>query len=502
MRHAAALICLLVLNGCCCGKSLDRESFAKVPLTLSEAKKLEKAGTTVTVTRKTRSAGGGGACGHSALCIIFLPIILYEAAFPEKWDEVVVTKDGVITLVGSYETGGALIHAQHLVDGEMRETRNIELKELGKQVYVDSARLVALEDGGVRREVLPLSSQHDFIGDEKALLAKENDPHKRALAIHEARLLLEDEGFAFARQRLSSADETDETKAEVLKIGCGTPDFDPLIAEAQKAPGPWTKVRLVGCLEGEAHDAMLLEMVPLACDPKSTRELVGEIDPLLARQGREVNSPMLPPLRGAQAKCPEGPRRALVALWLKMPLDPKDLDALLASDFSVEASTHLLSTEPTHRAAMVKLVIAGNSTEIVLSRLVTDRVVLEPELLESLARYYLDPRGLFTTGPRANLLELFAFAAAAPDGAARTKAARLVLSKAKSEPMFEVARVVLGDRERLVEAAKGLKAPLSFGDPLTEMDLVPFGLTLAGCSQEELTAVVKGRKRMPGCNTK
>jgi hypothetical protein len=499
MRQGIALLLLLVLNGCCC-QSLDKESYAKVPLTLSEAKKLEKDGATVTVTRMTRSAGGGGgACGHSPLCVLLLPIIVYQAVFPEKWDEVVVTKDGVVTLVGSYETDGALIHAQHLVDGEMRETRNIELKQLGKKVYVDSARLVALPDGGVRREVMSLSSQHDFIGEERKLLSREKDPHRRALAIHEARLLLEDEGFAFARERLAAADEDDETKAEVLKIGCGTPEFDPLIVETQKNPGPWTKVSLVTCLTEEAHDAALLQVVEVACDPKTPKKLMQEIDPLLSRDATYAGGPMLPRLREAQAKCPAGPHRALVALWLTLPVEQKDLDALLVSDLGMEAHTHLRTTEPAHRAALVKLVLENENTEVALGRLVSGKTVLEPALLESLANWYVSPKGLFTTSPRAKVLDLFSFAALAPDGAARTKSARAVFAKAKADPLFESARVAMGERDRMAAAVKGLKSPVYFGSPVSESDLVAYGLKLAGCSQEELVAVTRKEKAMPTC---
>jgi hypothetical protein len=260
------------LNGCCCGKSLEKESYVKVPLTLSDAKKLEKDGVTVSVERKTRGSGGGGACGHSPICIIFLPIMLYQAAFPEKWDEVVVkSKDGEVVLVGYYETDGALIHAQHLVDGEMHETRTIELKELGKKVYVDSARLVPESDGGVRREVLSLSSQHDFIGDERKLLASIKEPERRAKVINEARVQLEDEGMQFALERIRAVDESDETKAEVLHLACETESAGPLLDEAKKNAGPWTKLRLVKCLSGDEKHEMLLEVEKSACDPATSK---------------------------------------------------------------------------------------------------------------------------------------------------------------------------------------------------------------------------------------
>ncbi len=478
MRQGVGLLLVFALEGCCCNP-LAKESYAQVPLTLDDARKLENFETTVTVTRQTQAGNGSiGACGHSPLCILVLPLALYGSLFPARWDEVVIAKNGTVILVGSYETGGALIHAQHLIDGEMRETRNIELKELGKKVYVDSARLVALEDGGVERVVMPLSSQHDFIGEERKHLSKVTDPHRRALAIDEARRLLEDEGSAFAKERLAAPDEGDETKAEVLRIGCGNPDFEPLIVEAQKNPGPWTKLRLVGCLTEAAQDEMLLQVVAVACDAKTPKDLVEEIAPLISVHPTDA-------LRAAQAKCSAGPRRALVALWLGSPVDRKELDGLLASELGSLAHPHLRTTEPVHRAAMVKLAIENTNTEVLLNTLVEEKTVLEPELLESLAVWYLNPKGLFPTRARAKVLELFSFAAHAPDGAARTKSARGVLAKATQEPVIEAAQVTLGERSHLAGALKGLKSPVYFGYPASEADLITWGLTLAGCPDDE-----------------
>lgn len=494
MRHGLLLL-LLIVNGCCC-RFTREESYAQVPLTLAEAKKLEKDGASVTVERKTRAAGGGGACGHSPICIIFLPVLLYEAAFPEKWDEVVVKKDGVVTLVGYYETGGALIHAQHLVDGEMRETRTLELKELGKKVYVDSARLVPEPDGGVRREVLSLSSQHDFIGDERKLLASLKEPERRARVINEARVQLEDEGLQFALERMRAADERDETKAEVVHLGCAVADSDPLIAEAKKNAGPWTKLRLVKCLRNEEQHAMLLEVEQAACDPNTPKKLMEEIGPALTR---ELPVSSLRGLREAHPKCPEGPHRALVALWLELPVPASELDALLSSDLGSLAHAHLHTTEPVQRAAMVKLAANGTSTPVLLDKLVEAKVVLEPTELETLAGWYLKPKGFFTTSPRAKVLKVFSFSAMAPDGTARTKLARAVFAKEKADPLFESAMVALGDRSRMPAAVRGLRSPVFFGFPATESDLVAYGLKLAGCSQEELVAVADKKKAMPEC---
>ena len=117
-----------------------------------------------------------------------------------------------------------------------------------------------------------------------------------------------------------------------------------------------------------------------------------------------------------------------------------------------------------------------------------------------MAKWFIKPKGFFTTHPRAKVLELFSFAAKAPDGAARTKLARAALAKAKADPMFDSAQVALGDRSRIAAAVKGLRSPVGEGTaPASESDLVAYGLKLAGCSQEELVAVADKKKAMPGC---
>lgn len=491
------LLLLVALNGCCCGKSLEKESYVKVPLTLSDAKKLEKDGVTVSVERKTRGSSGGGACGHSPICIIFLPIMLYEAAFPEKWDEVVVkSQDGVVMMVAYYETGGALIHAQHLVDGEMRETRTVELRELGKKIYVDSARLVPESDGGVRREVLSLSSQHDFIGDERKLLESRKEPEQRAKVINEARVQLEDEGMQFALERIRATDESDETKAEVLHLACDSVGADALIAEAKKNAGPWTKLRLVKCLSGDEQHAMLLEVEKLACDPATPKKQLEAIAPALTS---DLPVSSLRGLQAAHPSCAAGTHRTLVALWLKLPVGAKELDALLSSDLEIDSHKHLLASDPIQRAAMVKEAAASINEGPLLDKLIAEKSVLEPEQLEQLAVWFIKPKSFFSTEPRAKVLKVFSFSAMATDGVARTRLARAALAKAKPDPMFDSAQVALGDRTRMAAAVKGIKSPVFFGTPTNESDLVAYGLRLAGCSREELVAVADKKKSMPEC---
>lgn len=108
----------LVVSGCCCNCGPKKESYVSdVPATMKAAKALEKPPkVTVTVERVTKTRTGGGACGHSPICIVLLPVLLYEAAFPEKYDVVSVKEDGKEIFGATYTTDGDLIHGLKELD--------------------------------------------------------------------------------------------------------------------------------------------------------------------------------------------------------------------------------------------------------------------------------------------------------------------------------------------------------------------------------------------------
>lgn len=114
----AALLALALLPAGCGGCFTKTEAHVDVPTTIEEVKKLHSPpGVEVRVERKERKGGSGGGCGHSALCIVVFPILIYGALFPEKWDQVTVTESGKITYEGRFETGGKLIEATARKDG-------------------------------------------------------------------------------------------------------------------------------------------------------------------------------------------------------------------------------------------------------------------------------------------------------------------------------------------------------------------------------------------------
>lgn len=483
MRHLlAGLGLVLVVSGCCC--DLKKESYAAVPLTLDDARKQAKeSGAEISVERRTRQAGGGG-CGHSAVCVILLPLILYDVVFPETWDEATVTKDGEVVLFAAYEKSGALIHAQHVKDGVVLETRNIELKALGKKVYVDSAKLLALPDGGSERVLLPLASQHDFIAEERKALAGTKDPARRAEYIWEAARLLEAEGLAFARERLLAADEPERSRADVVRRGCASPTaFAPLLETAKQSPGAWVKLALVECSEAQSaeREAALAIAVRAACEAPLDAELLGAFDPRDMRGEAAV---------AAAGACPAGAQRALFQLWLSHPVATADLDALLAREDTAKLAWKWLDpSQDNQRAAMVKAIAADtDGASTLLGSLQKSQAVLEPALLEALAQRFVRRTGLLQIGDRHSTLELFALAAAQPDGKARTTSARAVVAAAaasekdaKHKAMLAAVLVTLGDQTRVRAAMAGVGQPIYAGDsPSLDEDVCAWALLKHG----------------------
>lgn len=487
MRH---LLWVLVfsLGGCCC--DLKKESYAEVPLSLDDAKEQAKeTGAEIAIERRTKHMGGGG-CGHSPVCVILLPVILYDIAFPETWDEATIMKDGEVVLNASYEKNGTLIHAQHLKDGVVLETRNIELKALGKKVYVDSAKLVPGVDGGMERVPLSLASQHDFIADERKALEKTKDPKRRAEFISEAAVLLEDEGVAFAKERLLAADEPERSRAEVVRMGCASRgSLYPLIETAQKSQGAWVKLRLIGCWENPSaeRDAATNVAMRAACEGTLDVDLLETFSADYEGAVRGTDAV------NTAAACPGGPQRALFQLWLGHPVVTEELDALLAKDQTAKLAWKWLDpSEANQRAAMVKIISEDKAgSALLLSTLRQKETVLEAELLEALARRFLQRTGLMEIGDRHDTLELFALAAKQPDAAARTKNARGAIAAAgasekdaKRKAMLEAVLVVLGDKTRVRAAVPGVKDPIYTGDyPSLDEDVCAWALQkYGGCT--------------------
>lgn len=222
MRLMLVAFTSLVLASCCLRCSPEQKSYVDVPAKLEDVKRRERPpDVVVNVERKLNASGGGGGCGHSAACVILLPLIVYELAFPSKYDEVTVTEKGATTFHGLYSTSGDLLSARTKTDDGWRELAQLELPELGQRAIIERAKVVTLLDGGEARTPTTIQSQVDLIAQYRALLAKRTG-EKRGRLLTEASSRLDGEGDAFVLEQLARADEPDDSRARVIRDACGS----------------------------------------------------------------------------------------------------------------------------------------------------------------------------------------------------------------------------------------------------------------------------------------
>lgn len=241
-----------VLSACCVRCSPEQKSYVDVPATLDQVKKRAKPPeVVVTVERRTRSSGGGGGCGHSAACLILVPFLLYEAAFPEKFDEVTVTEAGVETFHGLYSTSGDVLSARVKTETGWRELAQLDLPELGQRAIVESAKVTTNADGTEMKTNTTIQSQVDLVAQYREKLAKKEGA-KRGALLAEAATKLGGEGDAFVLERLA-ADEPDESRAKVVEQSCyramdeGATKAGTLITAAMSHPGGLTAKATLEC---------------------------------------------------------------------------------------------------------------------------------------------------------------------------------------------------------------------------------------------------------------
>lgn len=250
-RLLAVSAMTFVLSACCFRCAPEQKSYVDVPATLGEVKKRAKPPeVVVTVERNTRPTSGGGGCGHSAACVIILPFLLYSAVFPDKFDEVSVTEGGVETFHGLYSTSGDLLSARAKTETGWRELVQLDLPELGQRAIVEAAKVTTGPDGGETRVPTTIQSQVDLVAQYREKLAKKEGKQRGAL-LGEAAQNLSGEGDAFVLERLTAADEPDESRATVVAHTCLHDDHPErsaaFIDAALKHPGGLTAKATLEC---------------------------------------------------------------------------------------------------------------------------------------------------------------------------------------------------------------------------------------------------------------
>ncbi len=351
MRRLLVVVMAASLSTCfkC---SPEQKSYVDVPAKLADVKKLAKPPEVVVEVVRQRKdvSGGGGGCGHSAACLILLPIIAYQLAFPEKYDEVTVTDHGEVTFHGLYSTDGDLLSARVKNADGWRELAQLDLPELGQRAIVERAKVKTLADGGEERADTTIASQVDLVGQFRTALEHAKG-ERRGKLLSEAFGGLGGEGDAMVIELVGKPEEADETKAAVLQKTCNALDAErgmKVVRAAMNGAGPATAKTALGCdrlPDDLAANAGTL-LAEALCKANSQMELI-RLDPGPLPEKKPAASTAI---RAAAEKCPkDGAALALMTLgekltveaWLEALDEPRGL--LVVSNTSAQNTDFLFT---------------------------------------------------------------------------------------------------------------------------------------------------------------
>lgn len=321
-------------SACCVRCTPEQKSYVDVPAKLDEVKaRARPPDVVVTVERRTERAGGGPC--HSGACVILVPFLVWEAVFPDRYDEVSVTEGDVVTFHGLYTTSGDLLSARTKTDTGWRELMSLELPELGQRAIIERAKVTTLPDGGEARSPTTIQSQLDVITQYRAALAKVSG-QKRGRLLAEALRRLDGEGDALVLERLSAADEPDESRAWVVEALCSgssgeaaSQKAQPFLDAAVAKDGPRTAKVVLQCplASGPALTAAATHLTRALCTTKRALDARGLRPDSNMRHGPEVSAGVEQGLVG----CPVA-GVAVARLTLREPISTEAWLAAVATD--------------------------------------------------------------------------------------------------------------------------------------------------------------------------
>ncbi|MEQ9498130.1 MAG: hypothetical protein RIT81_14760 [Deltaproteobacteria bacterium] len=494
-RLGFVFVAALAVGGCRC---TETTSAVDIPIDLDALRERHAPPQVVVkIEEQTRRRGGGGGCGHSPLCVIVLPFMVYDAVFPERWEEVTITEGGEITFFGSYERSGALIEAHTQEGDRVRYFGRLELKALHRRLYVQLGEATLAEDGAVgARHRTPIQPQVDVLALYTEELAEEDDADDRARLILEAVQWLGPEADAFLEARLRDAEEPDASRAALVKARCK------YAAEARKAcaaaetSGVKTALAVGACIYhheelADLSHAHAAAVGALICDDHESEELVSL-------------SWVLGHMRT---------RGATVAVTCEAPAAQVLVDRALGRTVDTEAAEAAVRGDDPHgHAFAMRLKARGSDRKILFAALdahpddepILKRIGESPQAftdaeLDLIAKSYLASR---RAQRKAGTLDLFyrsTLEDAKRDAARRRITAALEAEKPKRRAPLHAALLVLGDRDHAAPAAAIVddprpRVPDQPNFVYDDEGLVLYALRRMGCDRATLiAALAEGR---------
>ncbi len=517
---------LPLLGRGCGGCGTKTESAVDVPVTLAAVRALHHPPeVTVEVARKEKQVGGGG-CGHSALCVVLIPLIAYDRVFPSTWDEAKVNERGSVVYEGRFRTDGELIEAKARKDGVARLITVLPLDELGRRVIVEAARAPIGADGSegpfVKTKIVP---QIDLPAAYTKALASEKDEKDRADLLVEAVTWLGDESLPLLRETLPA--EGDVAAARTIEKLCARPE-DPLgkavraeiMAQVSAKPGPKTAeqgmrcavvshdvkaalpfARALGAALCEAPADRAAKAIADAFDdvPRSVASFASQAE--LDQARKEAAS--------ERARCDRVERKVLLELVGRLPVSRGDLEQALSSDgLGDRISWEISAQDAEQREALFAALPRRTYDSGLLAALARGEWSPEARDLERLAAIHLRENSRLDGGERdGSLLRIYARAKGNPakvSGARKALEGAVIAAPASERPRLRAGLLVLGDTTQALPASRAL-AGMQRLPGLRSQEPIVTALELAGCSKEQIlelaakAASVKDEDRGAAC---
>ncbi|RLB50059.1 MAG: hypothetical protein DRJ42_19710 [Deltaproteobacteria bacterium] len=483
------------------------ESHVDAPVTLSELEDwATERGLSAEVGMLERGQTGNIACGHSAACLILVPLVVADALLPSTLKRGSVTDDdGLVLYTGVFDLRGRLLRARVRIDDTeaggnvYREIARLDLPELGEHPIVELARVrVGAEGDELERTETPLLGQVDLVAMYAESLAGEGDGDGRADLVVEQLQKLGAPGLAAVEARyagLSAID--DEELVQVLHEVCHghAPGAELIVRVVGEKGGLGPAIKAVLCLEQDrlepTHFSSVVErIVDAACEGDE----VGTALPAVVTLGRQ-----LPEAVAERAgECADEVRRLHLLFHAGQRPSDDELGRILRED---DQAILLVRAMPPRDEANRQVLVAALDAppvRLAIARALKTGTTGSPsadELRKGTAVYAAELGGSDVPDLRHFLLGWMGRA----DADVRAVALGPLRARA-DEPHNAAALVYLGsDHGRLGAALRGFDPDRVYWSrggshvegTFTEHAVVAYALTEAGCTRDEIQTAAR-----------
>ncbi len=497
------------MTGCdaCTIFDTNVESHVDAPVTVGELEDwATERGLSADVGMLERGETGNIACGHSAACLILVPLVVADALLPSTLKRGSVTDDdGLVLYTGVFDLRGRLLRARvHIDDSEAgedvyREIARLDLPELGEHPIVELAQVrVDAEGSELERTETPLLDQVDLVAMYAEALAGEGDGDDRADLVVEQLQKLGAPGLAAVEARyagLSAID--DEELVQVLHEVCHghAPGAELIVGVVGEKGGLEPAIKAVLCLEHHRLEPMhfssiIARIVDAACEG----DAVGTALPAVVTLGRQLPEAVAERAR----ECSDEVRRLHLLFHAGQRPSDDDLERVLRQDARADLLVRAMSPqEEADRRVLVAALDAGPSG-LAIARALKTGTTGSPtadEMQKAAVVFAGDIEGSDAPGVRHLLLGWMG------RGDAEVRSAALAALRARAdEPHNAAALVYLGsehgrlgaalrdfDRDRVYWARGGSRVEGAFN----EHSVVAHALSEAGCTRDEIQTAAR-----------